>query len=66
MASTPIVTVPCEHAKAAAPDDQRDGDGGEQFDRGVVEGVGEDGVFEGDHVLAIDGFKVVDRRAARG
>ena len=48
-----------EHAEAAAPDHQRDGDGGEHFNGGVVEGVGEDGVFKGDHVLAVDGFKVL-------
>ena len=51
--------MPCEDAEAAAPDDQRDGDGAREFDGGVVERVGEDGVFEGDHVLAVDGFEVV-------
>ena len=48
-----------EHAEAAAPDDQRNGDGREQFDRGIVERVGEDRVFERDHVQAVDVFEVV-------
>ena len=49
-----------EHAEAAAPDDERDGDGGENFDGGVVERVGEDRVFERDHVQAVDGLEVVE------
>ena len=40
-----------QDAEAAAPDDQRDGDGAEEFDRRVVPGVGEDGVGPGGHVL---------------
>ena len=48
-----------QDAEAAAPDHQRDGDGTEKFDRGIVERVGEDRVFEGDHVLAVDRFKVL-------
>ncbi len=48
-----------EDAEAATPDDQRNGDGREQFDCRVVERVGKDGVFEGDHVQAVDVFKVV-------
>ncbi len=59
MFSTPMVTDAGEHAEAAAPDDQRNGDGGEQIDGRIVERVGEDGVFEGDHVLAVDVFEVV-------
>ena len=53
MASTPMVTAPWEHAEAAAPDDQRDGDGGEHLHRRIVERIGEDGVFKGHHVLPL-------------
>ena len=59
MASTPMVTVPGEHAEAAAPDHERDGDRRQEFDRGVVERVGKDRVFERDHVQAVDCFKVL-------
>ena len=48
-----------EHTEAAAPDDERNGDGGEDFDRGIVERVGEDRVFERDHVQAVDGLEVL-------
>ena len=54
-----------QHAEAASPDHQRDGHRGEQLDRGIIERVGEDGVFEGDHVLAVDGFESPCRRALR-
>ena len=40
-----------EGADAAAPDDQRDGDGAEELDDGIVERVGEDGVGPGVLVL---------------
>ena len=59
LASMPMVTDAGEHAEAAAPDDQRDGDGREQFNGRVVERIGEDRVFERDHVQAIDGFEVL-------
>ena len=49
-----------EHAAAADPDDQGNGDGGEQLDRGVVEGVGEDCVFESDQVGVVYRFEVVE------
>ncbi len=48
-----------EGGQTAAPDDKGDGDRGEELDGGVVEGVGEDGVFEGVHVLPVDGGEVV-------
>ena len=48
-----------QHAETAAPDDERDGDRRKKIDRGVIERVGKDRVFEGDHVLAVDGFKVL-------
>ena len=48
-----------EDAESATPDDEGDGDRGEDFDRGVVERVGEDRVFERDHVQAVDGLEVV-------
>ena len=54
-----------ENAEAAAPDDQGDGDGGEQFDGGVVERIGEDGVFEGDHVLRLTASKSSKARFSR-
>src|ERR1700678_1327183 len=47
-------------AEAAAPDDESDGNRGKKIDRGIVERVGKDRVFEGDHVLAIDVFKVLE------
>src|ERR1039458_9879293 len=47
------------HAETAAPNDERDGYRGKKVDRGVVKRVGEDRVFEGDHVLAVDVFKVL-------
>ena len=49
-----------QHAEAAAPDHQRDGHRRQQIDRRIVERVGEDRVFERDHVLAVDVFKVVE------
>ena len=49
-----------QHAATADPDDQGDGDGGEHLDRGIVEGVGEDCVFESDQVGAVDRFEVVE------
>ncbi len=51
---------------AAAPDDEGDGDGAEELDDRVVEGVGEDGVGPGVLVLAVDGGEVVEGAAARG
>ena len=48
-----------EHAESAPPDHQRNRQGGKQFDGGIVERIGEDGVFEGDHVQAVDGLEVV-------
>ena len=48
-----------QHAEAAAPDHQRNGDRREKIDRRVVERVGEDRVLEGDHVLPVDGFEVL-------
>src|SRR3984957_4393331 len=45
-------------AEAAAPDDESDGYRGKKIDRGVVKRVREDRVLEGDHVLAVDIFKV--------
>ena len=54
-----------EDADAAAPDDQGNGDGAEELDGRVVERVGEDGVLEGDHVLAVDGFEVLKARCSR-
>ena len=47
--------------KAAAPEDEGDGDGGEELDDRVVEGVGEDGVGPGDFVFEVDGREVVER-----
>ncbi len=52
-----------EGADAAAPDDQSDGGGAEQFDRRIVEGVGEDGVLEGVHVQAVDRGELVEGAA---
>ena len=49
-----------QHAESAAPDHQRNGNHREQIDRRVVERVGKDRVFERDHVLAVDGFEVVE------
>ena len=54
-----------EHAESAAPDDERDGDGRQDFDCGVVKRVGEDRVFERDHVQAVDVLRSRGRRAAR-
>ena len=45
---------------AAEPDDERDGDGAEEFDDGVVERVGEDRVGPGDLVFGVDGCEVVE------
>ena len=50
----------CEDGDAAAPDDERDGDGAEELDDGVVEGVGEDGVGPGELVFVVDGGEVVE------
>ena len=59
MASTPMETEPVMHAEASAPDYKGNGHRREQLDRRVVEGVGEDRVFERDHVQAVDVFEVV-------
>ncbi len=48
-----------EDAETAAPDDERNGDGRQDFDCGVIECVGEDRVLEGDHVQAVDCFEVL-------
>src|SRR5665213_262571 len=45
---------------AAAPDDQGDGDGAEELDDRIVEGVGEDGVGPGQLVFVVDGGEVVE------
>ena len=58
MASTPMVTVPWSTPKPPRQMTSAMATDGEHIDRRVVERVGEDGVFEGDHVLAVDGFKV--------
>ena len=47
------------NAASADPDHQGDRDGTEYFDHRIVEGVCQDGVFEGDHVRAVDGFEVI-------
>ncbi len=49
-----------ERGDAAAPDDERDGDGAEELDHGVVDGVGEDGVGPGLFVFGVDGGVVVE------
>ena len=48
---------------AAAPEDEGDGGGAEEFDDGVVPGVGEDGVGPGLLVLGVDGGEVVEGAA---
>jgi hypothetical protein len=48
-----------QDAASADPDDQRDGNGGEYFDRRIVERIGPDGVLECQHVGAVDGLEVV-------
>jgi len=55
-----------EDAESAEPDDERDSHGREQLDGGIVERVGKDGVFERDHVQAVDGLRSPGRRALRG
>ena len=56
-----MVTVPVQHAESAPPQHQRHRNHGEKIDRRVVERIGEDGVFERDHVLAVDDFEIVER-----
>ncbi len=53
----------CSDGDAAAPDDEGDGEGGEELDDGVVEGVGEDGVGPGVLVFDVDGGEVVEGTA---
>ena len=48
-----------QHPKPAQPDHQGDGHGAQQLNRGVIERIGHDGVFEGDHVLPVDGFELL-------
>src|SRR5215471_15550636 len=45
---------PGNHTDSAKPEDQCDGDGRENFDYRVIDGVGHDGVFVGVHVLRVD------------
>ena len=52
-----------QHGLATAPEDEGDGGGGEEFDDGIVPGVGEDGVGPGALVLGIDGGEVVEGAA---
>ncbi len=52
-----------EDGFAATPDDQSDGGGAEEFDDGVVERVGEDGVGPGLLVFGVDGGEVVEGAA---
>ena len=68
----PTVTVPktewrsarvaevAEDGVATEPDNQRDGGRAEEFDDGIVERVGEDGVGPGLFVLGVDGRVVVE------
>ena len=49
--STPSVTVPRTTSIAAKPDHQAIATDDKQFDDRVVERIGQDGVFEGLHVL---------------
>ena len=59
MASMPMVTVPERTPKPPRQMTRAMAIDGEDFDRRVVERVGKDGVFEGDHVEAVDGFEIV-------
>ncbi len=48
-----------QHAIPAQPDHQRDGHRAQQLHRRVVERIGQDGVFEGHHVLPVDRFELL-------
>ena len=58
MVSTPMVTVPDSTPKAAPPENQRDSHHRKQVDGRIIERVSKDGVFERDHMLAVDDFKI--------
>ena len=45
---------------ATKPDDTRNGDRGKDFDHGVVDGMGHNGVFEGVHVAGVDVGKLCE------
>ncbi len=52
-----------EDGVASEPDNEGDGGGAEEFDDGIVEGVGEDGVSPRLFVLSVDGGVVVEGAA---
>jgi hypothetical protein len=66
MASTPMVTAPWSTPKPPRQMTSAMATEESNLDRRIVERVGEDGVFEGDHVQPVDVFKVLVGALLRG